>query len=70
MDVAVVRRLTEALKGLGDDERRYVVRWLLAYYGDDARMLSPAQPGLPRRLALDGNTYLLVATPAERKPKK
>jgi hypothetical protein len=64
-----IRRITEALKRVGDEERRYVLRWMLAYYGDDGRMLSPAQPGLRRRIALDGTTYLLVTARDERKPK-
>jgi len=70
MNAAAVRKITEALKGLGDGERRFVLRWLLAYYGDDGRMLSPAKPGSRRRIALDGNTYLLVAAQPERKPTK
>lgn len=69
MDSVATRRITEALKGVGDDERRYVLRWLLAYYGDDGRMLSPAQPGLRRRIALDGTTYLLVTARDERNPR-
>jgi hypothetical protein len=48
MDSVATRRITEALKRVGDEERRYVLRWLLAYYGDNGRMLSPAQPGLRR----------------------
>lgn len=43
MDLVATRRITEALKGVEDEERRYVLRWLLAYYGDDGRMLSPAE---------------------------
>ena len=69
MDSVATRRITEALKRVGDQERRHVLRWLLAFYGDDGRMLSPAQPGLRRRIALDGNTYVLVSAIVERERK-
>jgi hypothetical protein len=57
------------LKSLGDDERRYVLRWLLTYFGDDGRMMSPAEPGSRRRIAVDGSTYLLVSAGVERERK-
>jgi len=66
MDEVAVRRVTETLKRLGDDERRHVLSWLLTYYGDDGKMLSPAQPGLRRSIVLDGKFYLLVASRGDR----
>ena len=54
------RQVTETLKRLGDPDRAFVLRWLLRYYADDGRMMSPALPSLRKRIALDDMEYMLV----------
>jgi len=58
MDPAEVRRITEALKRLGDDDRAYVLRWLIVYYEDDAGCARRGLTGT--RSSLDTVEYHLV----------
>jgi hypothetical protein len=58
MDPAATRRITEALKRLGDDDRAYVLRWLIVYYEDDGRLRSPR--ARRHTISLDAVDYHLV----------
>jgi hypothetical protein len=58
MDAAGTKRVTEALKRLGDDDRAFVLAWLLRYYEDDGRMRSPR--GRRRSITLDEVPHFLV----------
>lgn len=58
MTIGATKQVTEALKRLGDDDRAFVLAWLLLYFEDDGRMRSPR--GRRRSIALDEVPYLLV----------
>ncbi len=68
MDAAGTKKVTEALKRLGDDDRAFVLAWLLRYYEDDGRMRSPR--GHRRSIALDEVTYLLVRVTQKGQTKR
>jgi hypothetical protein len=59
MDLVQARKITDALKRLGSEERRYVVLWLLRYYDDLGRMFTGGT-GKRSRATIDGLDYLLV----------
>lgn len=49
------------LKRLGDAERALIMRWMLKYFDDDGRMLSP-QSGRPRRIiVIDDTRFWIIA---------
>jgi hypothetical protein len=58
MDATETKRLTEALKRLGDDDRAFILNWLILYYDDDGRMRSPRAHR--RSITLDEVPYHLV----------
>jgi hypothetical protein len=68
MDAAETKRLTEALKRLGDDDRAYLLRWLVQFYEDDGRMRSPRTHR--RSITLDEVPYYLVRIVRVSLPRK
>jgi hypothetical protein len=59
MDETATKRVTEALKRLGDDDRAFVLQWLILYYADGGQMRSP-KGSPPRSIVMDGVPYYLV----------
>jgi hypothetical protein len=52
------KKITEALKRLSDDERAFILNWLILYFEDDGRMRSPRAHR--RTITLDEVQYHLV----------
>jgi hypothetical protein len=66
VDAVEAKKVTEALKRLGDDERVHVLAWLTLFYEDDGRMRSPR--ARRRTITLDGVEYHLVRIVRKRPP--
>jgi hypothetical protein len=64
MTSQAVKKVTEALKRLGDDDRAFILSWLILYYEDDGRMRSPRAHR--KTITLDEVAYLLIRTSRRR----
>ena len=58
MDPFETKRITEGIKRLSDDDRAFILNWLLLYFEDDGRMRSPRAHR--RTITLDQVPYQLV----------
>ncbi len=57
----------DAVKHLADPERAHLVKWIVRYYDDDGKLLSPYRKDIPlrRTIVIDGEEYWLVRRPGK-----